>query len=391
MDWGTGGWQQLWNARRAQLWLTMAAIGAWLPLLGMPARGWLDFSAFYAAGALAFGPRVLDLGSIAVYQAAHGLPNTPFLYPPALAIVYVPLTWLPYGLAAALHVALQAVALVAAASLASRVYGIRPRWTILGTVAWAPAAAGVVSGQNSGVLLLLTVVATWALARGSNGLAGLAIGLAAYRPHMGGPLTGLALWRTAWRAVAVAAVVFAAHYGLGVVATGGSFDWPARWLATVGAETANDFRSVGWQTLGLPGILGRLSVAGSAPGSLLGPAMIGYLIGIAVIASALRSLRVWDAQRAVALTCALALFAGPRGFTYDGALLLPAVAILVREAAARDWPWHYRWLLAAAYGMAFLWPLGGYLGVSPLALVVLAAPFVLLGRGPFRAFKRVAV
>jgi hypothetical protein len=68
-------------------------------------------------------------------------------------------------------------------------------------------------------------------------------------------------------------------------------------------------------------------------------------------------------------------------------LLLPAVAILVRDAAAHDWPWHYPWLLAAAYGLAFLWPLGGYLGVSPLALLVLATPFVLLGRGPFRAFR----
>ncbi|MDO8485444.1 MAG: hypothetical protein Q7S35_10955, partial [Candidatus Limnocylindrales bacterium] len=63
-------WQGLWTARRARLWLTMAAIAAWLPLLGMPARGWLDFSAFYAAGALAFGPGVIDLGAIAAYQAA---------------------------------------------------------------------------------------------------------------------------------------------------------------------------------------------------------------------------------------------------------------------------------------------------------------------------------
>ena len=54
-------WRHLWNARRAQLWLAMSATAALLPLLGMPARGWLDFSAFYAAGALAFGPHVIDL------------------------------------------------------------------------------------------------------------------------------------------------------------------------------------------------------------------------------------------------------------------------------------------------------------------------------------------
>lgn len=384
-------WQSIWTARRARVWLATAAIAAWLPLLGMPARGWLDFSAFYAAGALAFGPDVIELWAIAGYQAANDLPNTPFLYPPALAIVYAPLARLPYDVAAALHVAMQAIALLAAAVLASRVYGLPRRWAILGAFAWGPAAAGVVSGQNSAVLLLLIVIATWALARDASGstrlrLAGLAIGLAAYRPHLGLPLAGLAMWRRAWVAAVVASLVLAAHYGLGVLATGGALDWPARWLSSVGAGTANDFESVGWQAIGLPGILGRLSVGGSAPGSVAGPALIGYLIGLAVVLSARGPLGRWDARRAIALTCALALLAGPRGFAYDGTLLLPAIAILARDAADRAWPWHYRWLLAAAYGLALIWPIGGWLGINPLAVVVVAAPFVLLGRGPFRAF-----
>ncbi len=390
MNGASWDWRRVWTARRAQLWLAMAATAAWLPLLGMPARGWLDFSAFYAAGALVFGPRVVDLGSIADFQALHGLPNTPFLYPPGLAIAYAPLASLPYDVAAAVHVALQAFALLAAALLASRVYGLPRHWALIGAFAWAPAAAAVVSGQNSAVLLLLAVIASWALARGASspglaGVAGLAIGLAAYRPHLGLPFSGLALWRRAWSVVAVAGLVLAVQYGLGVVATGGLLDWPTRWLSTIGAETANDFESVGWQAIGLPGILGRLSVAGSAPGALLGPALVGYLIGGVVIVSSLRSLRLWEPRRAVALTCALALFAGPRGFTYDGTLLLPAVAVLAQEGSERGWPWTYRWLLAAAYGLALAWPLGATVGLSSLALVVLLAPFALLGRGPFRS------
>lgn len=113
----------------------MAGIAAWLPLLGMPGRGWLDFSAFYAAGSLAFGPEVIDLGAIAAFQADRGLPNTPFLYPPALAILYSPLAGLPYDLAAAIHVIVQVSALLAAAALAGRVYGIPRRWAILGAFA----------------------------------------------------------------------------------------------------------------------------------------------------------------------------------------------------------------------------------------------------------------
>jgi hypothetical protein len=134
-------------------------------------------------------------------------------------------------------------------------------------------------------------------------------------------------------------------------------------------------------------MLGRISVGGSEPGAVIGPAVIGYVIGLVVILSALGPLRHWEAKRAIALTCALALFAGPRGFAYDGTMLLPAIAILVRDGMGRGWPWTYRWMLAAAYGIALSWPLGGLLGVNPLAIIVLAAPFILLGRGPFRAFR----
>jgi alpha-1,2-mannosyltransferase len=365
----------------------MAAAAAWLPLLGMPARGWLDFSAFYAAGALAFSPQVLQLGSIAGFQAQHGLPNTPFLYPPAIAIIYAPLTSLPYDLAAGLHVAVQGLALVAAALLASRIYDLPPTWTLIGAFAWAPAAAAVVSGQNSVVLLLLALIGAWAMGRGPDGksIGGLAIGIAAYRPHLGLPLTALAIWRREWVVAGFAVMVLLAQYALGVVATGGDMAWPADWLSTIAAETANDFKSVGWQAVGLPGILGRVSLFGSAPGALLGPALLGYLVGAWLVISALRPLRHAEPGRAMALTCALALFAGPRGFTYDGTLLLPAVAVIAREAADRGWPWSFRWLLAAGYGLGLAWPLGEFLAISPLALVVLVAPLALLGRGPFRS------
>jgi len=152
-------WRWLWTDRRAGLWLTATALASWLPLLGMPSRRWLDFDAFYVAGTLAFSPRVVDLGPALEYQLSHGLPLTPFLYPPALALVYVPFTWLPFDLAAALHVLLQGAALIGAAILCARVYGIPRRWAVLGALAWGPAAAGVVSGQNSAVLLLLVVAA----------------------------------------------------------------------------------------------------------------------------------------------------------------------------------------------------------------------------------------
>ncbi len=376
-----------WNARRAPVWLAAAAVVAWLQLLTMPARHWTDFASFYAAGKLAFSPQVADLRPIIEYELSHGLAATPFLYPPAVALLYVPFTWLPYDLAAALHVLVQATVLLGAALLGARLYGIPRRWAILGTVAWAPAAAGVISGQNSAVLLLLTLAAATGLTGNRWLLAGLALGGATYRPHLGAPLGVLAAWRRAWRPVAVALGLAAAQYVLGVVATGGMLAWPVHWLASVVSETGTDFRAVGWQALSLPGLLGRLSIDGSAEGSLAGPALVGYAAGAAVILAARRPLRTWDAPRAVALTCVLALFAGPRGWSYDGTLLLPAAAVLTRDAAVRGWPWEYRWLLAATYALALGWPLGVLIGFNPEAVIVLAAPFVLLGWGPFRRFR----
>ena len=46
----THAWRDLWTPARARLWLLAGAVAAFLPAIGMPLRGWLDFSAFYAAG-----------------------------------------------------------------------------------------------------------------------------------------------------------------------------------------------------------------------------------------------------------------------------------------------------------------------------------------------------
>lgn len=368
----------LWTPRRAAFWLAIAAFFAWLPLLVMPASQWADFGSFWTAGKLAFTPQVVGLQPVLAYESAHRLPPTPFLYPPWFALVYVPFTWLPFDVAGALHVLLQLAALIGAALLGGRLYGLPRRWAVLGALAWSPAAAGVLSGQNSALLLLLVVIAAGGVTSGRWAVAGIALGLGLYRPQLGLPVVALAAWRGVWRAVAVALVVLLVEYLLGVVASGGMLDWPLKWLAAIGSETGTDFAAVGWQAISLPGLLGRISFDGSAQGALLGPALVGYLLGGIVIVVALPALRAWDAPRAVALACALALLVDPRGWSYDGTLLLPVLAILARDAKAKGWRDADRWLLAAAFAIALTWRLGIYVGVNPEALLVLAAPVILL-------------
>jgi hypothetical protein len=373
-------WRTAWTPGRARLWLVAAAIASWLPILGVPLRGWLDFSAFYVAGQLAFRAEVTTLGAVARSQLEQGLPVTPFVYPAGLALLYAPLSALPYGLAALLHATLMLALLLGAAALGARLLGLSPGWALLGTLAWAPAAAGVLSGQNTALALMLVALAALALVTEREGAAGLAIGLLAYKPQLGAPLLGLLLLRGRSRALAVAAAVLALHYLAGVVATGGQLDWPLHWLDSVRAYQDADFRANGWQAISLPALGTRLEVVTGVPGI----ALLGYLAGLVILVASLPALRRLPLLEAVALAAALGLLVSPHAWVYDATLLLPAVAVFAARSHQRGWPWRDRWWLAIAYGIGLAWSLGGFVGLTAMPLLVLATPFALLERGPFR-------
>ena len=382
------GWRGIWDLRRARLWLGAAIVAAWLPVVGMPLRGWLDFSAFYAAGALAFTPGLTSLADVVGFQQANALPITPWVYPAGLALLYVPFSWLPYEVAAALHVVLEAGALALAAWIGAPLLGVPRRWALAGTFAWAPAAAGVVSGQNVGLGLLLVVLGAWAMVRGRSWLAGLCVGLLAYKPQLAAPQVGTLLWRGVWQAVLAFLAVVGAHYVLGVVATGGTWAWPLDWLETLRTYSGPDFLANGWQAISLPAVGGRVAaVLGAGESGAFSPlVLLGYAVGLAYVLASLRALRAWEVAAALALAAAVGLVVSPHAWIYDATLLLPAVGVFAVAAGRRGWPWQDRWLLASAYGVVLLWPLGGFIGVATPLIVVLLAPAVLLGWGPLRRF-----
>jgi len=371
------GWRHAWTAPRGRLWLIACAVAAFLPIVGVPFRGWLDFSAFYAAGSLAFGPEVAQLEPIVRFQQAHGLPITPFVYPAGVALAYVPFAALPYGVAAALHAALMLGALVLAARIGADLLGLPRGWVLLGALAWGPAAAGILSGQNTSVALLLVVLGAAALARGREVAGGALVGLLAYKPQLAAPLFGTLLLRGRLAGVAVVAVALGVHYAAGVLATGGHLAWPADWIATVRAYGDADLRANGWQAVSLPGLGARLDL-------MLGTgflALAGYVVGGLVVMACVPALRRSSVAEAVALACAAGLVVSPHAWVYDATLLLPAVGIFAARATRRGWPSRDRWTLAAAYAIGVTWPLGGLIGFTGLVVVVLAAPVVLLRDG----------
>jgi hypothetical protein len=372
----TTGWRALWTAPRARLWLTAAAIAAWLPLVGVPLRRWLDFDSFYIAGSLAFTPGVAQLAPVVREQVARGLPPTPFVYPAGVALAYVPFSWLPYDVAAALHVALMTALLVVAAVMGADLLALPRRWAVLGALAWGPAAAGVISGQNSALALLLVVVAALGLARNRDMITGIASGVLAYKPQLAAPLLGLLLLRGRWRAAGVAIAAIGVQYLLGVLATGGNWAWPTDWLATLGQYASADFHDNGWQAISLPALGTRLAIV-TGIGAF---AVAGYAAAIVAVVASIPALRRLPPLDAVALACAIGLLASPHAWVYDATLLLPAIAVLAVRSVERGWPWQDRWLFAGGYAVGLTWALGGFVGLTLVPLVVIGVP-ILLVRG----------
>jgi hypothetical protein len=364
----------LWTPARARLYLGAAAVAAFLPVIGAPARGWFDFSAFYAAGSLAFTPQVTQVAPILAFEVQHGLGPAPFVYPADVALLYVPFSWLPFAVAAALHVGVMLGLLVLAAVIGARLLGLPRGWAVLGALAWGPAAAGVVSGQNSSLALLLVAATAAALVSERQGMAGVLAGLLAYKPQLGAPLAGLLVVRARWVGVAALAGVLVLHYLAGVLATGGNLAWPGDWLHSVASYTAADFHDNGWQASSLPALGRRLELVTNIPFL----ALTGYLVGAAIVLSCLPALRRLPPLESVALACALGLVVSPHAWVYDATLLLPGIATFGRNASARAWPWQDRWLLAAAFAIGLTWAFGGFVGITLMPLIVVAAPFVLL-------------
>ena len=171
------------------------------------------------------------------------------------------------------------------------------------------------------------------------------------------------------------------HYLLGVVASGGTWSWPLDWLATLRAYSGPDFLANGWQAVSVPAVAGRIAatVGGAGESGAFSPlVLLGYAVGLAYVVASLRALRTWGVAAALALAAAVGLVISPHAWIYDATLLLPALGVFAVAAGRRAWPWQDRWLLAAAYAVVLLWPLGGFIGIAtPLVVVLLGT-----GRAP---------
>jgi alpha-1,2-mannosyltransferase len=177
-----------------------------------------DFFVAYCAGTLAREGRWAELHDAPAFmrfqdrmEPAVGLEPSdkrgPWLNPPFYALVWMPLSALPYPLAWCVWTGVSLLSLAAAAWLLARWLAPSPAPGSRGLVPLLlccsmPAIQTLCAGQSAAVaLLILVVVATcWRQRRGLT--AGLAAGLLAYKPQLGAVVAAALVFTLGWRALA---------------------------------------------------------------------------------------------------------------------------------------------------------------------------------------------
>lgn len=355
------------------LWLAGAA--AWIALsdgrldpLGRPLGS--DFLAFWTASRQLLageGAAVYDDAAQRAAQAAAAgsaeAPYYPLFYPPAGLLLFLPLGLLPYGAALALWLAGSGAAYLAVLWRAWR----QP---LVPYLALAAPAVFVTAGHGQNAFLsgALLGAALLALPRRPL-LAGLLIGLLAYKPQLGLALPlALAAGRY-WRAMAAAAATVLVVALVATIAFGWEI-WPAFLERTA-------FARLVLEQGGIPFFkLQSLYAALRLLGLETAPAMAGHWALAAAVLASLAGLW-WSAAgyglKAAGLVTA-ALLVTPFVFDYDLALLGLAIVLLARDGAERGFlPWD-KTLLAAAWVLPLLArPLGQvtHLGVAWLVILLL--------------------
>jgi hypothetical protein len=315
---------------------------------------WVDF---YVAGAMAGSRALLDSSAHTAWGVTHHLPVTAFAYMPGFAWLLAPAAHvsIPWGFA--LNAILMSAAGIVAALLAARIYGLERPLSVYMTIGWAPVTAAVVTGQNSPLGLVLSLVAIDGLARDDALRAGLAIGALCYKPTWALPFGLLLLIFQKWKAIGVVAVCGVVWYALSASAAGGDWAWPVAYLRSLGQYVGPDFAYNRFKSISLPGVL---MLAGVSSSVAFASGMVGLVAGLAW-------LRRVNTLQAASLTGLLGVATSGHAWPYDAALALPALMWVVANAYE---PWRTR-LIVAAYAIAPLWLASQVLRFDPFALVVI--------------------
>jgi Glycosyltransferase family 87 len=385
-----GIWRGIWDGVRSGAWLTASrARGYSLILLAISAlamAGWIaasdglidrngkpigtDFSNVYAAGELTWQGRPSDAYQPALQHAAEkatfGGREVPFYgwhYPPFFFAVAVIVAAFPYAWGLSIWVA---------ASLAGYLATIRAilprRQTLLLAAAFPGVFVNIGHGQNGFLTTALLGGALHLIDR-RPWIAGVLIGLLAYKPQFGVlvPIALLAGGR--WRSVSAAGATIAMLVAISFATLGGGI-WHAfadslNFTQTIVLEQGG----TGWE---------KIQSAFSAARMWGASVQLAYAVQGALLMSLAATIAwLWHSDAAFELKAAglatASLLATPYVLDYDLVVLAVAIAYLARHGLDRGFRSFEISLLAAAWIVPLLSRgLAGATGI-PLGLMVLLA------------------
>jgi hypothetical protein len=367
------------STRRFRLWGIGLSLVSAAALVGSAPNGFIDFPQFWAAARTVGTPDLLDASRHLAWEAANGIRPNFFLYPPGVAWVVAPLGSLSVAAAFWVHALIMILCGVLAGAVGAGVYGLDRRIGIVASLAWAPVIGAAALGQNTPLALLLALLTIWGTARDRDAVAGLAVGLLLYKPTLALPLLGLLLLRRRWAALAVASVLAAVWYVLGVTASAGDWQWPIHWISGLSDWYATD-------------VAGNANKAVSLSGLLIGwhlPTLVWGAVAVALVAASLPRLVRAPAAEAGAGACLVGLAVSPHSLNYEGAMLLPIILWAAGRAGTGIAEPYRTWLIVPAYFAAFEYLVSPTVGLSLLAVITIVATAVWLS-GVWRVDTRAA-
>ena len=311
-----------------------------------------------------------------------GDPGLLYQYPPAAYLLFAPLAWMPYPIAAFAFVALGTGLM----SLSLRGAGWGRAGLALGMIS-PPVLLAVGQGQVATLTTACLVTATTQAHRRPV-LAGVAAAALTIKPQLGLLLPPFFLVIGAWRAFGVASVGTLLLVGISLALFG-----PSAWSAffEAAARLSDDMRH---GTLGYTPVEAMVSPFALAYAAGLPEAaadLVHWTIALlaGVIALHLARTDRPHSYKAAAL-CAASALVSPYGYVYEAALLVFPVGVLIREALAKGWQRAERAALTFAGGIFVLksvLPFSGHVQWYALAsLAAVAACLLRFGKG-----QRVAV
>ena len=280
-----------------------------------------DFANFWSAGANAGSSALLDPARLAIWQKAHGITPQVFVYPPAFAWVYAPLSHLPPMLAMAVADLCSIALFATCALLAARIYAVQRWLAFVAVFAWGPVMNAWQVGQNTALALLLMFTAIFFVTRGRTTAAAFAIGALLYKPSIALPFVLLLLIRREWRMLGIVAACAAFWYVAGALTAGGSWLWPETYARLIAQSNAGEFAGNAFKAYTLPTLL----VAIGAPVAVAYAAAAGLFAAAVPLLARARTLTAWSVVPAIGVATSV------HAWPYEAALLLPAVFYAMRR------------------------------------------------------------